>query len=204
MSGVRLCLVVLQVRALRLDFVLALIRLAVMAVDAGRVADLSDSGDEVPPGQRTPQRTPQRPSGGGVVSPKAKGSPKPKVSPKKATAKGKGKAKGMKKPAATKRPASAMDVNGDESETAAPAPPLESETPPAAVEDPPALKKPAGRKVQKSADHGLEPITHVKHQGEDYFNMRYVSKGKVSIKVQETKKVVFTVSRHVWKVSSNF
>ena len=49
-------------------------------------------------------------------------------------------------------------------------------------EDPDVCKKPAMRKNKKAVDFGLDPVTHVKHNGQDYFNMRYVSKGKVSIR----------------------
>ena len=170
-----------------------------VAVDHGRVtvADLSDSADEAPPAPATPKAkakakakakslpvTPKKATSGGIRSPKSASKPKSPAVPK------------MKKPAASlKRPASALsaaeDVNGDDVETQD----LDdgNSAPGNREEDPNVCKKPAMRKNKKAADLGLDPITHVKHDGHDYFNMRYVAKGKVSIR-NDTKKVVFTVS----------
>lgn len=167
-----------------------------VAVDHGRIGELSDSAEEAPPAPATPKAkakakakakslpvTPKQATSGGIRSPKSASRPKSPAVPK------------MKKPAASlKRPASALsaaeDVNGDDSETQD----LDGNSAPGnREEDPNVCKKPAMRKNQKAVDFGLDPVTHVKHDGHDYFNMRYVAKGKVSIR-NDTKKVVFTVS----------
>ena len=173
-----------------------------VAVDHGRVADLSDSADEAPPAPATPKAkakakakapaTPKKPTSGGISSPRAASKSKSPAVPK------------MKKPAARlKRPASAMsaaeDVNGDDASIHVPAETTDpndgNSAPGKGAEDPDVCKKPAAatRKNKKAADFGLDPITHVKHNGQDYFNMRYVAKGRVSIR-NDSKLVVFTVS----------
>lgn len=165
------------------------------------MADLSDSADEAPPAPATPKSkakakakaksspaTPKKPTSGGISSPKAASKYKSPAVPK------------LKKPAASlKRPASAMsaaeDVNGDDASIDVPAETKDdgNSAPGKGEEDPDVCKKPAMRKNKKAVDFGLDPVTHVKHNGQDYFNMRYVSKGKVSIR-NDSKLVVFTVS----------
>lgn len=174
-----------------------------VAVDHGRVADLSDSADEAPPAPATPKSkakakakaksspaTPKKPTSGVISSPKAASKSKSPAVPK------------LKKPAASlKRPASAMnaaeDVNGDDASIDVPAetkdPNDGNSSPGKGEEDPDVCKKPAMRKNKKAVDFGLDPVTHVKHNGQDYFNKQYVAKGKVSIR-NDSKLVVFTVS----------
>lgn len=51
------------------------------------------------------------------------------------------------------------------------------------------------RKNLRAEDYGLPKAMHIKIGDLTYYNMRYVKKGTVSIRIQETKKVIFTVSQ---------
>lgn len=173
------------------------------AMDEGRVARLSESDAEAPPPQ-TPMRRPSQIKGSPKASamkaspkgsPKAssKASPKPTASPKpKAKAKSKAKAK-VKTDGVMKRPSAAV-IAGPELA------PEEEDDKNDGSGDPeaePVVKKPAAKsqKTERAADHGLGSTTEVKSNGLTYFNMRYVKGGVVSIRIRETKSVIFTVSR---------
>ena len=189
-----------------------------VALTSARVAELSDSGEEQ---QAVPVAPKAKPS---PKAKNASGKAKTKASPKAKNASGKAKVKASPKAKSAGGKAEEKGTEA-ESDPVPPALPEASDPTPPAQSSPmkrpaSAFKRPASKKQAsnekeaeivndggeaaavtskpkryRAEDFGLPKTTYLKICGKTYYNTRYPSKGCVSVRCNETKKVHWTASR---------
>ena len=167
------------------------------ATESSRLNDLSDSEPDQPGTTEIAKaKSKGRPRGKAKTSPKTPNkkdqievAPKTPKTPSKSHASDSVPGDAKSPPPKTeprtplKRPASSLKIMKKPSSAVAPKEPNEAK---------------ASRKTHRAEDHGVGRALYVESDGLTYFNMRYPKSGKVSIRIKDTKKIVFNVS---WRLS---